>query len=485
MEAQADSVEITVEAKRKVVVAVGRDTDVTAWVADSPAEHLTQFADRETFVVGESGSDVPLPDPLGSDLWILSREFDDGGEVKWQKTDGRWSLLIAPTGGEADDAADLEGLRLTMTWPQVVRTPLLWPGVTVGALLALGGLIGLARGRRRGPARRAAVAAAGSAPPAGEPIPALAGGPALPGSRVLAEESGAEAASTDGGGAQPPGEPAAAKPRRRWFWRRPAPQSEAVMAEEPPVEPEPPKLDLGLATPNRNWERLAAPDPRYQDLQADELPPPARPLEDQPSLGQAAAVMEQSRPAAGRPQPAFGESEPTVGRRAPDGAQPGPAPAAPEPPSPAEPQPEPRPASPWALSPDPAPASPLGRLSQAPLEQPGRYEPVATPSAVGLPRRQAPSLPPATAAQKIAALRQSHTSMADDAAATIAAAMAAAAGVGSAARLTRRQIREAERAAADALHNSGRVTGELPPWSSLGPAARPQVRMQTDEGSET
>jgi protein involved in polysaccharide export with SLBB domain len=90
--------------------------------------------------------------------------------------------------------------------------------------------------------------------------------------------------------------------------------------------------------------------------------------------------------------------------------------------------------------------------------------------------------PPASPADKIAALRESHTSMADDAAATIAAAMAAAGGAGSAAGLTRRQIREAERAAADALRAQADRTGEIPPWDSFGgPGLIPPVEMQVRE----
>jgi hypothetical protein len=90
--------------------------------------------------------------------------------------------------------------------------------------------------------------------------------------------------------------------------------------------------------------------------------------------------------------------------------------------------------------------------------------------------------PPASPADKIAALRQSHTSMADDAAATIARAMAAASGSGTAAGLTRRQIREAERAAQEALRLQVQRTGELPAWDSAGsPGQIPPVKLQGEE----
>jgi len=69
----------------------------------------------------------------------------------------------------------------------------------------------------------------------------------------------------------------------------------------------------------------------------------------------------------------------------------------------------------------------------------------------------------ATTNQKIEALKAAHSSKASQAAATIAAAVAAAQGTGSAAGLTRRQIREAERAAHDALRTHPQTDLPLPP----------------------
>jgi hypothetical protein len=94
-----------------------------------------------------------------------------------------------------------------------------------------------------------------------------------------------------------------------------------------------------------------------------------------------------------------------------------------------------------------------------------------------------PKPPPVTPAEKIAALRETHTSAASEAAATIAAAMAAASGGGSAAGLTRRQIREAERAAQMALRAQMERSGEIPPWNTFGQAgAMPPVELQGEDG---
>jgi hypothetical protein len=131
-------------------------------------------------------------------------------------------------------------------------------------------------------------------------------------------------------------------------------------------------------------------------------------------------------------------------------------------------------------------------LVTAPLEQfagqtagpGGDYQPTPDPSQEGLPHRVGLSPPLVTAAQKIAALKQTHTANAEEAAATIEAAMAAAAGAGETTGLTRRQIREAERTASEALQAASRNTGEIPSWQSYAPPATPQVRMQSSEEVE-
>ncbi|MDR2567241.1 MAG: hypothetical protein LBC97_14505 [Bifidobacteriaceae bacterium] len=500
MEAQARTVEIAVKSTQPVVVAIGRDTDVTAWLADSPAEHLTGFANRHTFTVRESGSNEPLAAAVGSDLWVVAREYSSGGLIKWEKAEeGRWSLVIAPAGAGGEGAAvSLEEAEITMTWPQVVSTPLLWPGVAVGILLVVVGGLGLVVKRGRvgaedrfgyatgelapdlGPVREAspvaavpqlAAVGAGGAPPLGTGLSddasarEVGAGPAEP----------AETADpADHGEAAEPAPPA--KPKRRWFRRRPlAPVEEPPPEEPPPAAPEP-KLDLGLATPNRNWERLAAPDPRYADLDESE----AEPEFARADAGAAGPLAEAGVDAAGE------EVWPPRTRGARPRGWPEPEPSleqsAGRPSAFAGFQAVDSPA--FGATQPPGAIGPLPSLADLP-EESGRYEPTPAPSRYGLPQRGAGAPPqPATPAQKIEALRQTHTPVADEAAETIAAAMAAAAGAGSAAGLTRRQIREAERAAAEALHVAGRSTGEIPVWQSSANSSRLSVQMQSSEGGE-
>jgi hypothetical protein len=564
MEAQADSVTITIEATKPVVVAVGRDSDVDAWVGDSPVEHLTGFINRERFKVTEAGSGERLGAAAGSDLWVVSRQFDRGGELRWDRRDqGRWMLVVAPA-DDAEGTGSLEGVSLTMTWPQVVTTPWLAPGLVLGLALAGGGGTYLAmafiRGRRGTLAAIPKATAAEVASPEvsaedKQLVPAAAGMAAVgapgvggatdqpetfsPGgaSPVAGQGPADEAATT------PPltgtGEPEAVgepdlvpelpAPRKRSLFRRRAKAVyEVPMAPPPPAPVVEPKLDLGLATPNRNWERLAAPQLHYpqdgdtgdiplpgadhsdQDASpadrkfslADRIPPaatPARPLVDseagpwpgsslgadaqrEPRFGQAPAWTSDAAAGASGSSEATPADSPAGADRA-DAAGSTPSqeltsPAAPAAPTPSgtvlAPSGSVAPAAPWTGS---AP-SPAG---DAPVPLPAPAAPAA-PIVPAAPASQQPGTRPITAAEKIAALRDARSSMADEAAATIAAAQAAAAGVGSAAGLTRRQIREAERAAAEALHAGVRQTGEIPPWEELPPAPKPQVQMQTGEG---
>ena len=180
----------------------------------------------------------------------------------------------------------------------------------------------------------------------------------------------------------------------------------------------PAELDLGRATPVRSWERFAQAETSDQE----------RPTE--PIL------------------PAFGAKvDPVLGPIA--------APA--------------RPAE--------TPLTSLSRPVGLPLEQ---TSPALPPPSAPRGAAQGPSSDTArrnaTAAEQIEALRATHSPSASQAASTIAAAVAAAQGTGSAVGLTRRQIREAERAAQEALRAS-----RQDPFSESGAPAG-AVQMQDEEG---
>lgn len=165
------------DADTPLVLAMGRESDVRAWLGDSPYEEVTGLTDWETLTVeegadagedadatedpsatedasatedpSESGSaeptddgaedapaDATVPNPAGSDLWI--EEVTDTGELTydWSQVDGRWMMLVATDGTEPAPT-------VSMTWTREVTTPLMVPGMIVGGVVFLIGLVWL------------------------------------------------------------------------------------------------------------------------------------------------------------------------------------------------------------------------------------------------------------------------------------------------------------------------------------------------------
>ncbi|WP_154795095.1 hypothetical protein [Occultella kanbiaonis] len=169
-------------AETPLVLAMGRESDVRAWVADSPHLEVTGLTDWETLTVeegpavadpsteatddaatdgteatddaatDEAATDEPatdptesatedapaematVPNPAGSDLWI--EELTGTGELTydWTAVDGRWVMLIATDG-------TTPAPQLGLTWTREVETPFVVPGVIVGGVLVLIGLV--------------------------------------------------------------------------------------------------------------------------------------------------------------------------------------------------------------------------------------------------------------------------------------------------------------------------------------------------------
>ncbi len=200
-----DSVTIkaTAPGDQPVVLAVGRDVDVDGWVGDDPYVRVTGMSNMSTLSAdlvaapteepAEDATEEPTdgaeteeepvvgPDPSGSDMWVAVSEGEGEATLRWTDQPGRWSLIAAGV-GEGAQAPSLE-----LTWPRETSTPWLWPGVIVGAVLVLLGILVLVlRRKRRRPAKsRRAVArsadgsgASGTAP--GDPDDGGTAGPDRP-----------------------------------------------------------------------------------------------------------------------------------------------------------------------------------------------------------------------------------------------------------------------------------------------------------------
>lgn len=195
------TVRATASGGARVVLAVGRDSDVLAWVGQDPHTLVTGLADEATLATrpgepapaappaegsgkeaeaepedeedseAEVASGTAPADPLSSDMWLQVAEGEGTVEMEWTDRPGRWSLLVATTGEEAVSP------RLELSWPREVLTPWLLPGSWTGGALVLAGAVLLVLSARRGrewvEVAEAEPAAAPSAPttlPEGVPL---------------------------------------------------------------------------------------------------------------------------------------------------------------------------------------------------------------------------------------------------------------------------------------------------------------------------
>lgn len=120
-----------------VVLAVGREADVLAWVGESPHTRITGLASWTDLATraesGEGEGDAGGASPQGSDMWVVEATGDGEASIEWTHPGGRWSMLAATDGTAPAPVVEL-------SWPQEVSTPFLVPGLVVGVILLLAGL---------------------------------------------------------------------------------------------------------------------------------------------------------------------------------------------------------------------------------------------------------------------------------------------------------------------------------------------------------
>ncbi|OJV56788.1 MAG: hypothetical protein BGO38_02140 [Cellulomonas sp. 73-145] len=176
------TVRAQVPAGDHIVLAVGRDTDVSGWVGSDPYQRVSGLSGWRTLRLAAPGSSAapspagstsasaspsggaaasspsataaaasaapsssasgapgtaarPAADPSGSDMWVAQATGTGSAQLTWHAQDGRWSLLVA---GIAADGSAVNPT-LEMSWPRVVSSPWLVPGLVLGGLLLLAG----------------------------------------------------------------------------------------------------------------------------------------------------------------------------------------------------------------------------------------------------------------------------------------------------------------------------------------------------------
>jgi hypothetical protein len=125
-----------------VVLAIGSDVDVDGWVGDAAHVEITGLTSWTELSTDMVDGAAEVPNPAGSDMWVVQETGTGSATMEWSSTDGRWELLAATDGKAAAPT-------IALTWPQDVRTPYLVPGLIVGGVLVIAGVLLLVLDARR------------------------------------------------------------------------------------------------------------------------------------------------------------------------------------------------------------------------------------------------------------------------------------------------------------------------------------------------
>ena len=125
----------------QVFVGLGRESDLIAWLGDSPyvelALRVRVAEEKATLIEIDRAGEGQLSDPVGSDIFQSSEIFTRTAELKLER-EPEVSALVASTGLE------LAPRRLQLTWNLEDGAPPVAPITLFGlGLIALGGILGL------------------------------------------------------------------------------------------------------------------------------------------------------------------------------------------------------------------------------------------------------------------------------------------------------------------------------------------------------
>lgn len=128
------SVEVSIDADGPFTLAVGRASDVEAWVGD--AAHLSVTGISEGALSSEyADGEETVPDPRGSDLWISEEPGVGTLTYRWSEpVEGDWSILLAADGESPAPT------QVFITRPNDQSTPFALPLIIGGALVVVLGI---------------------------------------------------------------------------------------------------------------------------------------------------------------------------------------------------------------------------------------------------------------------------------------------------------------------------------------------------------
>lgn len=144
---QGGDLEVTVEGDGPFTLAVGRSSDVEAWVGDAARVSIIGTV-GDTLATHYTEGEPTVPDPGGSDLWVSETSAAGRVSYRWSEpVEGDWSILLA-TGGDVPAPTEI-----SVTRPNDQSTPLALPLLVGGALVVVLGLAVLFSAPRGRPGR--------------------------------------------------------------------------------------------------------------------------------------------------------------------------------------------------------------------------------------------------------------------------------------------------------------------------------------------
>jgi hypothetical protein len=130
-------IQATASSGGPVFVGIARADDVTAYLADVSRTEITRVGDDGSLTTVRAGTRSSLPDPSGVDIWVAARSGTGTASLTWPDTAGPWRLIVAGNGSASAPP------QITLNWTRSHRSNSAPAVITVGALLLVGGLVGL------------------------------------------------------------------------------------------------------------------------------------------------------------------------------------------------------------------------------------------------------------------------------------------------------------------------------------------------------
>lgn len=141
------TVEATAPDGAPVLLAIGREGEVEAWVGEAAHTTVTGFASEQVLTGETAEGEAEVPNPAGSDLWVQREDGEGSASLQYEYPTDSY-VLLAASDGVAPAPSEV-----TLTWPREVTTPWSVPLIVLGALL-FGGAVALSvvlwRGSRAG-----------------------------------------------------------------------------------------------------------------------------------------------------------------------------------------------------------------------------------------------------------------------------------------------------------------------------------------------